>query len=52
MYAGCRACSALGPSGKTAFILSGFVGAFYFVAENQLYECKWREGYKRVGIER
>lgn len=47
-----RSRRALGPSGKTALVLSGFVGAFYFVAENALYECRDRLGHERLGIQR
>lgn len=38
------------PSGRAALISAGPIGAFYYVAEQQLYICRNREGYKRTGV--
>jgi hypothetical protein len=37
-----------GVSGRTGLIAMCFIGAFGFVAEDRVQQCRLREGFKRV----
>jgi hypothetical protein len=44
-------CRWAGPTTKAGLIGMCFMGAFGFVIEDSMQECRMREGYKRVGAD-